>query len=64
MAPRGVEAGLSVPRDVSAVRVPYEELGHTAVRLALDREVGLTSDHHVVLGTRLVVRDSVGPAAG
>ncbi|WP_420711894.1 LacI family DNA-binding transcriptional regulator [Streptomyces sp. MMG1533] len=44
---------------LTTVRVPYEELGRTAVRLALEREVGFTSDDHVVLSTQLVIRDSV-----
>ena len=49
---------------LTTVRVPYEELGRTAVRLALDREVGFASDNHVVLSTQLVIRDSVRPPAG
>jgi LacI family transcriptional regulator len=49
---------------LTTVRVPYEELGRTAVRLALEREVGFPSDNHVVLSTQLVIRDSVRPAAG
>ncbi|MFI7145220.1 LacI family DNA-binding transcriptional regulator [Nonomuraea sp. NPDC050022] len=70
------EAGLRVPEDVSlagyddipfaadlspgltTVRIPTEELGRTAVRLALDRR----QPQHVVLGTHIVVRGSVGPA--
>ncbi|MCG5218061.1 LacI family DNA-binding transcriptional regulator [Streptosporangium sp. KLBMP 9127] len=70
------EAGLRVPEDVSlagyddiplaadlspgltTVRIPTDELGRTAVRLALDRR----QPQHVVLGTHIVVRDSVGPA--
>ncbi len=44
---------------LTTVRVPYEELGRTAVRLALERDVGLASDDHVVLSTQLVIRDSV-----
>ncbi|MFF7281059.1 substrate-binding domain-containing protein [Streptomyces griseorubiginosus] len=44
---------------LTTIRVPYEELGRTAVRLALEREVGLASDNHVVLSTQLVIRDSV-----
>ncbi|GKQ36139.1 LacI family DNA-binding transcriptional regulator [Streptomyces sp. A012304] len=46
---------------LTTVRVPYEELGRTAVRLALEREVGHTSDDHVVLSTQLVIRDSARP---
>ncbi|MBD0735682.1 LacI family DNA-binding transcriptional regulator [Streptomyces sp. CBMA29] len=43
---------------LTTVHVPYEEMGRTAVRLALarrDREL----DDHVVLGTHVVVRRSV-----
>jgi LacI family transcriptional regulator len=46
---------------LTTVRVPYEELGRTAVRLALDRAEGLAGDDHVVLGTQLVLRQSVRP---
>ena len=46
---------------LTTVRVPFEELGRTAVRLALEREVGFTSDNHVVLSTQLVIRGSVRP---
>ncbi|MEU8381887.1 substrate-binding domain-containing protein [Streptosporangium sp. NPDC048865] len=70
------EHGLRVPDDVSmvgfddlppaadidltTVHVPHEELGRTAVRLALERRQdasGMTG--HVMLGTHIVVRDSV-----
>ncbi|MFJ1969353.1 LacI family DNA-binding transcriptional regulator [Streptomyces sp. NPDC087903] len=44
---------------LTTVRVPYEELGRTAVRLTLEREERLAGDDHVVLGTQLVVRQSV-----
>ncbi|MFF0083076.1 LacI family DNA-binding transcriptional regulator [Streptomyces canus] len=44
---------------LTTVRVPYEELGRTAVRLALDHEERLLGDDHVVLSTQLVVRQSV-----
>ncbi|UXY23028.1 LacI family transcriptional regulator [Streptomyces cynarae] len=47
---------------LTTVRVPYEELGRTSVRLALERDVGSASDDHVVLSTQLVIRDSVRPA--
>lgn len=46
---------------LTTVRVPFEELGRTAVRLALEREVGFPSDNHVVLSTQLVIRDSARP---
>lgn len=44
---------------LTTVRVPYEELGRTAVRMALGRTEALTGDDHVVLGTQLVIRQSV-----
>ncbi|MFG1685954.1 LacI family DNA-binding transcriptional regulator [Nonomuraea sp. NPDC049269] len=72
------ERGLRIPEDVSmvgfddlppaadidltTVHVPHEELGRTAVRLALERERGRTgAAEHVLLGTHIVVRDSVRP---
>jgi LacI family transcriptional regulator len=69
------EAGRRVPEDVSVVgyddiplaanlypplttvRVPTEELGRTAVRLALNPG----EKQHVMLGTHVVVRESVAP---
>ena len=39
--------------------IPTEELGRTAVRLALNRQ----ERQHVVLGTHIVVRGSVRPPA-
>jgi LacI family transcriptional regulator len=56
---------LSPAEDIglTTVHVPHEELGRTAVRLALEREgTGTTSAAHVMLGTHIVVRDSVRPA--
>ncbi|MFF7265740.1 LacI family DNA-binding transcriptional regulator [Streptomyces sp. NPDC008159] len=44
---------------LTTVRVPYEELGRTAVRLALGRADSPAGDDHVVLGTQLVIRQSV-----
>jgi LacI family transcriptional regulator len=46
---------------LTTVHVPYEELGRTAVRLALDLREGRIgeADQHVVLGTHVVVRNSV-----
>ncbi|WP_268828110.1 LacI family DNA-binding transcriptional regulator [Streptomyces sp. GQFP] len=44
---------------LTTVRVPYEELGRTAVRLALGRAEQLAGDNHVVLSTQLVIRQSV-----
>ncbi|RKN12438.1 LacI family DNA-binding transcriptional regulator [Streptomyces radicis] len=47
---------------LTTVHVPYEELGRTAVRLALDRSPGADGpDQHALLGTHVVVRDSIGP---
>ncbi|MFE9445813.1 LacI family DNA-binding transcriptional regulator [Streptomyces sp. NPDC006602] len=46
---------------LTTVRVPYVELGRTAVRLALDREESIAGDDHVVLSTQLVIRESVRP---
>ncbi|BBC38306.1 Transcriptional regulator, LacI family [Streptomyces graminofaciens] len=44
---------------LTTVRVPYEDLGRTAVRLALERSERLAGDDHVVLSTQLVIRQSV-----
>lgn len=44
---------------LTTVRVPYEELGRTAVRLALEREGSFGREDHVILGTQLVIRQSV-----
>ncbi|MFJ6124181.1 LacI family DNA-binding transcriptional regulator [Streptomyces griseoviridis] len=46
---------------LTTVRVPYEELGVTAVRLALGRSERLAGDDHVVLSTQLVIRHSTRP---
>ncbi|MFH8468305.1 LacI family DNA-binding transcriptional regulator [Streptomyces sp. NPDC017991] len=46
---------------LTTIRVPYEDLGRTAVRLALERENRLAGDDHVVLSTQLVIRQSVRP---
>jgi LacI family transcriptional regulator len=71
------EARLDVPADVSmvgyddifhtvdfnppltTVHIPLEELGRTAVRLALHPEE--STGQHVVIGTHVVIRDSVRP---
>ena len=71
-----VEHGLRVPEDVSmvgfddlppsldidltTVHLPHEEVGRTAVRLALEHEAR-GGPPHVIVGTHLVVRDSVRP---
>lgn len=72
-----VERGLGVPEDVSMVGFddlppaadinlttiyqPHEELGRTAVRLAMEHAEQGGPPPHTVLGTHLVVRDSVRP---
>lgn len=75
------EHGLRVPDDVSmvgfddlptaadidltTVHVPHEELGRTAVRLALERRQDRSGmNAHVMLGTHIIVRDSVRPLRG
>ncbi|NYI03947.1 LacI family DNA-binding transcriptional regulator [Allostreptomyces psammosilenae] len=74
-----LEHGLRVPDDVSlvgfddlppaadigltTVHVPHQELGRTAVRLALEAAAPGTSQHHM-LGTHIVVRDSVRTVLG
>jgi LacI family transcriptional regulator len=45
---------------LTTVHVPYEELGRLAVRTALEHTPG-APDEHLLLGTHVVVRDSVGP---
>jgi LacI family transcriptional regulator len=42
---------------LTSVHVPMEEIGRTAVRLALHPE----EKQHVVLGTHVVIRDSAAP---
>ncbi|MBE8476066.1 LacI family DNA-binding transcriptional regulator [Streptomyces sp. 3R004] len=44
---------------LTTVRVPYAELGRTAVRLALSSGEAPTGEDHVVLGTQLIIRQSV-----
>jgi LacI family transcriptional regulator len=50
---------------LTTVHVPYEELGRTAVRMALDGGRGPEGRpaQRAVLGTHVVVRDSVGRPA-
>ncbi|MGI5282233.1 LacI family DNA-binding transcriptional regulator [Nonomuraea polychroma] len=51
---------------LTTVRVPYEELGRSAVRLALELKEGRArsgSEQHAVFGTHVVVRQSVAPPA-
>nr|MDT0661961.1 LacI family DNA-binding transcriptional regulator [Micromonospora sp. DSM 115978] len=72
-----LERGLRIPENVSmvgfddlqpaldlnltTVHLPHEEVGRTAVRLALEHEARGGTPPHVILGTHLVVRDSVRP---
>jgi LacI family transcriptional regulator len=46
---------------LTTVHVPHEDLGRTAVRLALHRDRHAMSQH-TVIGTHVVIRDSAGPA--
>jgi LacI family transcriptional regulator len=71
------EHGVRMPEDVSmvgfddlppsldigltTVHLPHEEAGRTAVRLALEEHGAHGGSKHVMLGTHLVVRDSVRP---
>ena len=48
---------------LTSIRVPYEGLGRTAVRLALESTERISGDDHVVLGSRLVIRQSVRTGA-
>jgi LacI family transcriptional regulator len=72
-----LEHGLRIPADISlmgyddlppaadigltTVHLPHDELGRTAVRLALRRDRDEAIDDRVVLGTHVVVRDTVRP---
>lgn len=46
---------------LNSVHVPLEELGRTAVRLALQRTNGAPPRQQVMLGTHVVIRNSVRP---
>jgi LacI family transcriptional regulator len=48
--------------DLTTVHVPHDELGRTAARLAFERGDHTATAGHVMLGTHIVVRDSVRPA--
>ncbi len=56
-----VELARDLRPQLTTVRVPYEELGRTAVRMALDggRAPDGRAVRHAVLGTHVVVRGSV-----
>ncbi|MGW1622813.1 LacI family DNA-binding transcriptional regulator [Streptomyces sp. NPDC002172] len=49
---------------LTTVHVPYEELGRLAVRTALQHRGGESPDEHLLLGTHVVVRESVAPHDG
>jgi len=53
-----VELAQDLRPRLTTVRVPYEELGRAAVRLALDDQAD-GGERHVTLGTHVVVRESV-----
>jgi LacI family transcriptional regulator len=58
-----VDPATDLRPQLTTVHVPYEELGRTAVRLALglrDGEVS-SAEQHTMLGTHVVVRDSTAP---
>ncbi|HKT05972.1 MAG TPA: LacI family DNA-binding transcriptional regulator [Rugosimonospora sp.] len=59
-----IELARDVRPQLTTVHVPYEELGRTAVRLALDsgRPPGGRAVRRAVLGTHVVVRGSVARA--
>ncbi|MFD8870821.1 LacI family DNA-binding transcriptional regulator [Streptomyces sp. NPDC059590] len=48
---------------LTTVHVPYEQLGRLAVRTSLGRTPD-APDEHLLLGTHVVIRDSVAPPAG
>jgi LacI family transcriptional regulator len=60
-----VELARDLRPQLTTVHVPYEELGRTAVRLALDGGRGPAgrAEQHAVLGTHVVVRRSVARPA-
>ncbi|MEU6718083.1 LacI family DNA-binding transcriptional regulator [Nonomuraea sp. NPDC046802] len=49
---------------LTTVHVPHQELGRTAVRLALHRHDAEAGCRQITLDTHLVVRDSTAPPAG
>ena len=46
---------------LTTVSIPHMELGREAVRLALHRDEAAAPNQHVMLGTHIVLRDSVRP---
>ncbi|MEO3755346.1 LacI family DNA-binding transcriptional regulator [Streptomyces sp. B6B3] len=59
-----VDPATDLRPQLTTVHVPYEELGRTAVRLALGLREGESSsaEQHALLGTHVVIRDSTAPA--
>ncbi|WP_432747839.1 LacI family transcriptional regulator [Streptomyces sp. JH002] len=58
-----VDPATDLRPQLTTVHVPYEEVGRTAVRLALGLRAGEVSSaaQHAVLGTHVVIRDSTAP---
>jgi LacI family transcriptional regulator len=56
-----IPLAIDVFPSLTTVSVPHEEMGRSAVRLALHR-AELADRQHLVLGTQLVIRASTGPA--
>jgi LacI family transcriptional regulator len=58
-----VDPATDLRPQLTTVHVPYEELGRTAVRLALGLREGESSsaEQHALLGTHVVIRDSTAP---
>lgn len=57
-----IELASDVRPKLTTVHVPYEDLGRTGVRLALELHEGKATEsaQHVLLGTHVVLRQSVG----
>ncbi|MEU2433861.1 LacI family DNA-binding transcriptional regulator [Streptomyces sp. NPDC007861] len=57
-----IPAAMDAVPPLTTVHVPLEQIGRTAVELALSRsDVDARGGQHVVLGTHIVVRDTVAP---
>jgi LacI family transcriptional regulator len=54
-----VPLATDVTPNLTTVHVPHEELGRTAARVALAQSGSPTAHRRTVLGTHVVVRDSV-----
>ena len=55
-----IPLAMDITPTLTTVHVAYEELGRTAVRLALNRDRHAMSQH-TVMGTHVVIRNSAGP---